>query len=37
MSYHKMKMDEINKIIQELWRNTYKGNGKLTVICSFLL
>ena len=29
MSYHNMKMDEINKIIRELWRNTYKGNGKL--------
>ena len=28
MSYHKTKMDEINKIIRELWRNTYKGHGK---------
>ena len=27
MSYHKAKMDEINKIIRELWRNTYKGHG----------
>ena len=21
-------MSEINKIIRELWRNTYRGNGK---------
>ena len=27
MSYHNGKMSEINKIIRELWRNTYKGNG----------
>ena len=27
MKYHTMKMDEINKIIRDLWRNTYKGNG----------
>ena len=28
MSYHSTKMTDINKIIRELWRNTYKGNGK---------
>uniref|UniRef100_T1JCH0 Zinc-hook domain-containing protein n=1 Tax=Strigamia maritima TaxID=126957 RepID=T1JCH0_STRMM len=26
MKHHSMKMNEINKIIRELWRNTYKGN-----------
>lgn len=31
MSYHNMKMDEINKIIRELWRNTYKGNDIETI------
>ena len=29
MTYHKMKMDEINKIIRDIWRNTYRGNGQL--------
>jgi DNA repair protein RAD50 len=27
MKYHSMKMEELNKIIRELWVNTYKGNG----------
>lgn len=27
MNYHNKKMLEINKIIRELWRNTYRGNG----------
>jgi DNA repair protein RAD50 len=27
MSFHKMKMEEINKIIKELWMATYQGNG----------
>ncbi|XP_061165388.1 DNA repair protein RAD50-like [Saccostrea echinata] len=31
MSYHNMKMDEINKIIRELWRNTYRGNDIETI------
>ncbi|XP_070557933.1 DNA repair protein RAD50.L-like [Ptychodera flava] len=26
MKYHSMKMEEINKIIRELWRTTYRGN-----------
>uniref|UniRef100_A0A8C5HJ38 Zinc-hook domain-containing protein n=1 Tax=Gouania willdenowi TaxID=441366 RepID=A0A8C5HJ38_GOUWI len=25
MKFHSMKMDEINKIIRDLWRNTYRG------------
>ncbi|XP_027887856.1 DNA repair protein RAD50 [Xiphophorus couchianus] len=25
MRFHSMKMDEINKIIRDLWRNTYRG------------
>ena len=28
MKFHSLKMDEINKIIRELWVNTYQGNGK---------
>ncbi|XP_064608041.1 LOW QUALITY PROTEIN: DNA repair protein RAD50-like [Liolophura sinensis] len=31
MSYHSMKMPEINKIIRELWRNTYRGNDIETI------
>lgn len=27
MKFHSMKMDEINKIIRELWRSTYRGQG----------
>lgn len=26
MTYHAYKMEEINKIVKELWRNTYRGN-----------
>ena len=25
--YHKLKMDEVNKIIQELWIKIYRGGG----------
>ncbi|KAG7234852.1 hypothetical protein INR49_003873 [Caranx melampygus] len=25
MKFHSMKMDEINKIIRDLWRSTYRG------------
>lgn len=25
MKFHSMKMDEINKIVRDLWRNTYRG------------
>lgn len=31
LTYHRQKMDEINKIIQELWRNTYRGNDIETI------
>nr|ACH87544.1 Rad50 [Platynereis dumerilii]ACH87548.1 Rad50 [Platynereis dumerilii] len=31
MSYHQKKMSEINKIIRELWRNTYKGHDIETI------
>jgi hypothetical protein len=27
MKYHALKMDDLNKIIKELWMNTYKGGG----------
>ena len=29
MKFHSMKMEEINRIIGELWRNTYVGTGNL--------
>jgi len=28
MKFHSMKMEEINRIIGELWRNTYVGTGR---------
>ena len=30
MAYHAEKMNEINQIIRELWRTTYRGDGKPT-------
>ncbi|KAH9508246.1 DNA repair protein rad50 [Bulinus truncatus] len=32
MMYHKAKMEEINVIIQELWKNTYRGNDIETIL-----
>ena len=26
--YHKIKMDEVNKIVQELWIKIYRGGGE---------
>ncbi|XP_060561846.1 DNA repair protein RAD50-like [Ruditapes philippinarum] len=31
MKYHKMKMSEINKIIRDLWRQTYRGQDIETI------
>ncbi|XP_029643007.1 DNA repair protein RAD50 isoform X1 [Octopus sinensis] len=31
MKYHNLKMKEINKIIRDLWRNTYRGNDIETI------
>ncbi|XP_053392255.1 DNA repair protein RAD50-like isoform X2 [Mercenaria mercenaria] len=31
MNYHKMKMAEINKIIRDLWRQTYRGQDIETI------
>lgn len=31
MKYHSLKMDEINKIIRELWMKTYKGSDIDTI------
>lgn len=28
MRYHALKMDDLNKIIKDLWFKTYKGGGK---------
>jgi DNA repair protein RAD50 len=28
MRFHALKMEDLNKIIKELWINTYKGGGK---------
>lgn len=32
MKFHSMKMDEINKIIRDLWRSTYRGQGTFFVL-----
>lgn len=32
MKYHSMKMDEINTIIEELWRKTYRGTDVDTIM-----
>ena len=29
MKYHQIKMSEINKIIKDLWIETYRGKGEL--------
>ena len=34
LKYHKIKMDEINKTMNELWQETYSGKGeKLLYLC----
>lgn len=39
MKFHSMKMDEINKIVRDLWRSTYRGQGaarfKICIICMY--
>ena len=32
MSFHSIKMEEINKRIEELWAKTYKGGGTLPLL-----
>lgn len=32
-----MKMEEINKIIRDLWRNTYRGQGTYGFVCLFFV
>ncbi|KIW09030.1 uncharacterized protein PV09_00923 [Verruconis gallopava] len=32
MQYHSLKMEEINRIIDELWRNTYQGTDVDTIM-----
>lgn len=32
MKFHSMKMEEINKIIRDLWRSTYRGQGNEHVV-----
>lgn len=36
MTFHSMKMEEINKIIRDLWRNTYRGQGTCGFVCLFV-
>lgn len=31
MKYHQVKMEEINKILRELWQHTYKGQDIDTI------
>lgn len=37
MKFHSMKMDEINKIIRDLWRSTYRGQGTFYVLKIYYL
>ncbi len=32
MKYHSLKMDEINQILEELWKRTYQGTDVDTVL-----
>ena len=32
MTYHSLKMEEINRIIEELWRDTYRGTDVDTIL-----
>lgn len=34
IKYHSLKMQDLNKIIKDLWINTYKGSG---IKCTFSL
>lgn len=34
MTFHSMKMEEINKIIRDLWRSTYRGQGTNVCVCT---
>uniref|UniRef100_A0A3P8Z6V4 Zinc-hook domain-containing protein n=1 Tax=Esox lucius TaxID=8010 RepID=A0A3P8Z6V4_ESOLU len=35
MKFHSMKMEEINKIIRDLWRSTYRGQGPHINLCAW--
>jgi hypothetical protein len=37
MSYHKVKMDEINDSIKTLWNTTYQGTGERFPLLLLLL
>ena len=32
MKYHSLKMDEINQILEELWKRTYQGTDVDTIL-----
>lgn len=32
MKYHSLKMEEINRIIEELWKSTYRGTDVDTIL-----
>ena len=34
MRFHKLKMEEINKIVKELWMKTYRGGGRPQLVHS---
>ncbi len=36
MRYHSLKMEEINKIIKELWIKTYRGGGGEGSVCVYV-
>lgn len=37
MKYHSLKMDDLNKIIKDLWYKTYKGGGNKSKLGHILL
>lgn len=32
MRYHTVKMEDLNKLIRELWVNIYTGGGQLSLL-----
>ncbi len=32
MKYHSLKMDEVNQILEELWKKTYQGTDVDTIL-----
>lgn len=37
MKYHSLKMEDLNKIIKELWLTTYRGGGNVISLCELMI